>query len=229
MGCKAPPEGPWDRGAAGPRFAPRALAGGLRGEEMSGRRESCCASRSCALARSAGSQALSWLCSSAAGHDWRRAVGSRAPGIPQRRPSAPGADRGCRTHPSGKRALLRGYSPLGGAGRRGWGPSEQPPPSTSARAPGRPCTFSHCSLRAEFKALSKVRRLRGGAGSPIVPRVFPGWEIAERPTDFRGHRGNGSRPGPWAVFESLRRLLLPCCFCGLRRQSLSAPLWAYLL
>lgn len=88
--------------------------------------------------------------------------------------------RGCRTHPSGKGALLPGHSPLGGARRRGWGPSEQPPPSTPARAPGRPWTFTHSSPRAEFKAASKVRRLVGKLGSHCSSPLA-GWETAGRP------------------------------------------------
>lgn len=88
--------------------------------------------------------------------------------------------RGCRTHPPGKGALLPGHSPLGGARRRGWGPSEQPPPSTPARAPGRPWTFTHSSPRAEFKAASKVGRLVGKLG-PHCSSPLAGWETAERP------------------------------------------------
>ena len=88
--------------------------------------------------------------------------------------------RGCRTHPSVKGALLPGHSPLGGARRRGWGPSEQPPPSSPAWAPGRPCTVTHSSPRTEFKAASKVRLLVGKLG-PHCSSPLARWETAERP------------------------------------------------
>ena len=91
VGCRAPPRGPWDGGGVG-RASPSAPCfwrASRRGDVGAARESPRVPDLS--PTPSAGSRALFWLCSSAAGRDWRRAVGSRAPGIPQRLPSAPGA------------------------------------------------------------------------------------------------------------------------------------------
>ena len=116
----------------------RLVSGGLRGEEMSGRRESRRASPTCPrLQAPAPGLSSGFVPAPRAGTGGGRWV----PGLLESRSACLRLQErvcGCRTHPSGKGALLRGHSPLGGVSPRGWGPSEQPPPPAPARAPGRP-------------------------------------------------------------------------------------------
>lgn len=177
-----PPEGPWDCGGAGPLFSSaRGGCPATRGGDVGAAREW---PRVSVLApgskRRSPRRALLALFS-AAGQDWRRAVGSRAPGIPQRRPAATGAGPWLQDAP-----LREGGAPAWSFALR-WGPSARL--GTRQAAP---------AVRPGLGCCRTVRLPSPQPPGRIQPQAESGGYVAKLgpPLFLASSRGGGPLRGP---------------------------------